>query len=652
MATIQGIRPNYSNAIFSKGMIDAYWNSNMPPEYTPYCRNIRLENWSTIIRKWFSQEVASVVGSNMKGLQANHVNDNLYAVFNKNFYVVDFTNDEYDIYMFAVLTGWASATAWWVTWTAVTDWEFAITIDWTAYDVTALDFSSTTDEDWIAAVIQVGIRAETSSTETVVRSTNKFIITSVDTSSATEVSVTSAVSWGAGTDISGAWGTAFMDCETGRGTATAPIEISTTDTVVNMISYDKYTIILNGETYPLVYDWTTLTQLWAGAIEADANPLYGAVFADFTYVSGTGTKSTQLYISKPIVATAITDCYDWADATADIRTMRSNILWLVGTMNRLVVFCEDSIEYLDRSTVATVWGSSVFYTKPIATGDKLASHRSIVAAGDAIFFLTKDVQVKTVSYVEWTVEMDIGELSEDDWKSISLFMSSLDRDQSDSFGYYNKNEGLIKWRVKSNWAIFNDTCLVYDLIAQTWLVDDNKYFSCAAEYDKKYYCGSDLNTDLLQDEVDYDDDWEGIARERRTNDNSFGDPLIRKSFRGATINWQISTLGEIFVEWYVDWIKVTDTFTISWSAADPGILGWWVIWGAEIWAEPIGGEVQQVNLLRLSNFNKKVGKGKLRTKGKRIQRRYYGNKINTLMSLDGMWIDFRGIWDTIVKNKL
>lgn len=115
------------------------------------------------------------------------------------------------------LTGGGSATGVFGTWEAVTDGEFTITIDGTAYDITAIDFTGVTDMDEVAAVIQAAIRAKTgNSYETCVWDTDHFIITG-----RTAVSVTSAVSGGSGTDISGAGGTTFLDAETGQGTATS-----------------------------------------------------------------------------------------------------------------------------------------------------------------------------------------------------------------------------------------------------------------------------------------------------------------------------------------------------------------------------------------------------------------------------------------------
>lgn len=132
--------------------------------------------------------------------------------------------DVTSIWVPALLTGWTSATTVVWTWTAVSDWEFAITIDWTAHDITAIDFSSwVSDMDDVAGKIQTAIRAATSSTETVVWSTDHFIVSSVDVTWISAITVTSAVSWGSWTDISWVWWTAFMDAETGRWTVTNAI---------------------------------------------------------------------------------------------------------------------------------------------------------------------------------------------------------------------------------------------------------------------------------------------------------------------------------------------------------------------------------------------------------------------------------------------
>lgn len=118
----------------------------------------------------------------------------------------------------AYLTGGGNATAVVATWNAVTDGEFTITINEETVDVTGLDFSGASDMDDIAVIIQTGINAEISGREavTVEWDTDHFVITGLSV-----VSVTSAVSGGSGTDISGVGTTEFMDSETGVGAPTS-----------------------------------------------------------------------------------------------------------------------------------------------------------------------------------------------------------------------------------------------------------------------------------------------------------------------------------------------------------------------------------------------------------------------------------------------
>ena len=117
----------------------------------------------------------------------------------------------------ALLTGGTSATAVAATYAAVSDGEFAITIEGVAYDITGIDFTGAATMDAVAVIIQAAIRAATGNDyETCVWDTDHFIITVRKT-----ITVASAVSGGSGTDISGAGGTAFMDSDTGNGTVTA-----------------------------------------------------------------------------------------------------------------------------------------------------------------------------------------------------------------------------------------------------------------------------------------------------------------------------------------------------------------------------------------------------------------------------------------------
>lgn len=91
------------------------------------------------------------------------------------------------------------------TFAAVTDGEFTVSIDGDSQDITGLDFSSVTDFDDVAAIVQVGVRAIGSggfALATVVYSPDKFIFNSGIPGDGSAVS-SLTITGGAGTDISG-----------------------------------------------------------------------------------------------------------------------------------------------------------------------------------------------------------------------------------------------------------------------------------------------------------------------------------------------------------------------------------------------------------------------------------------------------------------
>jgi hypothetical protein len=111
------------------------------------------------------------------------------------------------------------------TWTAITDGEFAVTINGVANDITGLDFSGATDMDGVASVIQAGIRAIGTGGFTNAicvfddsSSTHKYFKIGSGTNSdahTSAITLLSAVSGGTGTDISGS---GYLLMNTANGT--------------------------------------------------------------------------------------------------------------------------------------------------------------------------------------------------------------------------------------------------------------------------------------------------------------------------------------------------------------------------------------------------------------------------------------------------
>ena len=119
------------------------------------------------------------------------------------------------------LTGGTNAQSAFASWAAVTDGSFRVTVDGTAYNVDAIDFSGDGSMADVATTLQSALQTATSSTETVAWSTDHFVITSATSDEDSEVSVLSTIANPTGTDISGAGANDWMDADTGNGTATA-----------------------------------------------------------------------------------------------------------------------------------------------------------------------------------------------------------------------------------------------------------------------------------------------------------------------------------------------------------------------------------------------------------------------------------------------
>lgn len=113
----------------------------------------------------------------------------------------------------AYLTGGTSATTNIPQWAGTTDGSFQITIDGTPRSITGINFTGVTDMAGVATKLQTALRTVTGSTETVVWSTNHFVISSANTTSSSAITVCTAGA--SGTDISGAGGVAYMDCDAG-----------------------------------------------------------------------------------------------------------------------------------------------------------------------------------------------------------------------------------------------------------------------------------------------------------------------------------------------------------------------------------------------------------------------------------------------------
>ncbi len=386
-----------------------------------------------------------------------------------------------------------------------------------------------------------------------------------------------------------------------------------------IITFGKYTIILTGA-QPYVYDGSSLTAVTSYV--ASSNPSFGTEFLNFTWVAGTGTLANVLYQSRPISATNPEYSYDWNGSGAGQMIMKSNILGLVATLSKLVIFTEKSIEWIDRSSYTTIGSVLNFYPNPMAQGEKLANNRSVVTAGDKIFFLTADKKIKTIDYLQGVDDIRVGDLSDDEKVGIPNFMNSLNDDLSKSAWFYDQKNKLIKFFVRSQNSLTTDTCIIWDLVNKTFLVDDNKFYSTLVKHNNKIYAGSCLNSVTYEDEVWQDDDgWEIawyrysaiLANWRATSNKMYNGVSTTGTIgSGTTITKDIILDGDI-----LDSSTIEGAESVVWgtgSSPTGSVATWW----------PSGSQT-------LRNFTKNRWPEYINTIWRYLQVKYSGS---------GTWQDF------------
>ena len=263
--------------------------------------------------------------------------------------------DEHEIYTPAYLTGGGSAESNPALWDSISDGSFRITIDGTAYNVDAIDFTPQVggDMDDMAGVIQAAIRVATGSTETCVWDTDHFLITSADTTSSSEVSVTDTSTGTVGTDISGAGASDWMDSDSGNGVATGAVLSESADagkTValaadgnIDHIFRGDAVVMVAGETLDgtatpvAVYVSDGSNSRTAGRVyKADADDLTNMAVRFFGFVkTSVGVGETVVVYTKGVVSgfTGLTQGVDYylsTTAGAISKTITSNPAVLVG----------------------------------------------------------------------------------------------------------------------------------------------------------------------------------------------------------------------------------------------------------------------------------------------------------------------------------
>lgn len=437
-----------------------------------------------------------------------------------------------------------------------------------------------------------------------------------------------------------------VDTDTGAWTEQSSIgNRFTNDVDINFVNFGKYTICLSGDDYPWVYNRVadTWTKLTAANIEATALPRFWAKFAYGTYLAGNSTKKDILYISRGATSVNPEYSFDYVWAGSELKQMQSNIESVVANKERLFIFTEESIEIITTQSLASTGGITSTYSIPIAGKNRVAAHRGVVVADDIIFFRTKKNQIKTISYIPGVTEASIGTLTSRKWFDLDNYMSLLDSDQSEIYGYYHKEKQLVIRHVRGEGETINTETLVYDIANDNFYPWDNKYFSCGTEHNDEYYTGDCSTAYIYIDEKGSDDDSWPISWYRNW---AYWCPWltnVRYEYREVGLSGQIGTNTTINVSVLVDDIIEKEDSIVGADEFVSGVASW------AIAEDAIAADYAENNLLK---FEKVISPGNLRARGKMIQVNVSGSGVMQDFALSGCSIGYLPLGNTDTEDKL
>lgn len=364
---------------------------------------------------------------------------------------------------------------------------------------------------------------------------------------------------------------------------------------------------LSGTTYSVPSTWI-----------ASFAPSFSVTFNWCHWASGWASNPNKVYKS-------VADNYEDFNSTwSDIFTFWENITWLSANAEALFYFTRNTISATSVSDIQDAWTAIAYVTRWVQVKGWAVNHSSIVNAWTNIYFVTpsnKICQLIRWANVDW---FEVIELSHRKNQGIDNLMRSLDDDQTDSFWYFLESENLVKWFFKSRWANFNDVCVIYDIIKDSFLIDNNKYFYGWVVFKNNNYTISAIEPKVYQDEYGTDDEDSPISFRYETKNFDQWMPTRKKELWETMTYVFINRIAELTQEIYVDWWLV-DTKTIDSDNLPISSGGIWTcsIWTCAVWEdwaeESDYNDMFYVDILRT--------KWNLQNKGKKIKFVYSCNSL-------------------------
>lgn len=339
-----------------------------------------------------------------------------------------------------------------------------------------------------------------------------------------------------------------------------------------------------------------------------------------------------LYISEPITANNPENAYDYLWAGSQTILFDTPITWLESTLNWLYIFTKDKVEFLWANSLQNVAWSATFISTPIWNWWEPVNNLCITSSWDKIFYLTKNLSINTINYISWTEITQIWELSSRPIIAISELLKRIDTDQPNAYAFYNQNDETIQFHVRSEQFGYNDVCIVYDLVNDTWNIDTGKNYNYIVKDWSNYYGYSDVNSSIYEDDTWFSDSWTPIQFLIKTQDMNQW-TLKQKMYWWMLTAWAIWPFTEIQYRALIDSNSVF-TDSVNWNTDD---IEWiWEIWGDAIWENPIWWDLAYIS--NLTPFDRTADAGRIYRAWIRMQIEIFSDSLIQDFNIDMLWL--------------
>lgn len=157
---------------------------------------------------------------------------------------------------------------------------------------------------------------------------------------------------------------------------------------------------------------------------------------------------------------------------------------MISTQQNLYIFCQDSVQYLDRNLLSEYATNKTLRTLPLAAGNKLMWKNLCVAAGNFVFFFCADKHIRTLWYTSGIYDPQIADLTDTQFWIQKWINDNIADEQRQAFAFFNKQDYTVEFHLRSKQSNEeNDIVLIRDLQHQQWLIDDGKNYLSMENYD-------------------------------------------------------------------------------------------------------------------------------------------------------------------------